>query len=43
MSLSRFPSPIDVWSAFRQVAFTACADGLLYRHVMHSLIRQNGR
>lgn len=37
ISSGRFPSPTDVWVAFKQVAFTGYANGLLYQHVFHSL------
>lgn len=37
ISAGRFPSPPDVWFAFRQVVFTGYANGLLYQHVLHSL------
>ncbi len=37
ISPGRFPSPIDVWFSFRQVAFTGYANGLLYQHVLLSL------
>ncbi len=37
ISPGRFPSPFDVWFAFRQVTFAGYANGLLYQHVLHSL------
>ncbi len=37
ISPGRFPSPLDVWISFRQVAFVGYANGLLYQHVLHSL------
>jgi len=37
ISPGRFPSPIDVWVAFRQAAFTGYANGLLYQHILYSL------
>jgi len=37
ISPGRFPSPVDVWIALRQVTFTGYANGLLYQHVLHSL------
>lgn len=37
ISPGRFPSPLDVWTSFRQVAFVGYANGLLHQHVLHSL------
>ena len=38
ISPGRFPSPPDVWVSFKQVAFTGYANGLLYQHILHSLL-----
>lgn len=33
---ARFPSPAEVYTAFRQLAFDGYADGRLHQHVLHS-------
>jgi len=37
ISPGRFPSPLDVWDALRQVSIKGYANGLLYQHVLQSL------
>jgi len=38
ISPGRFPSPLDVWDALRQVSTTGYANGLLYQHIAHSVM-----
>jgi len=37
ISPGRFPSPLDVWLALKQVTLKGYANGLLYRHVLNSV------
>jgi taurine transport system permease protein len=36
ISPARFPTPGEVWAAFRQIAFDGYADGRIHEHVWHS-------
>jgi len=38
ISPGRFPSPLDVWLALQQVSTIGYANGLLYKHIVHSVV-----